>query len=222
MKKKIRRQKVKLCFIYTDQAGSHGNVFEFDYRSTRFETRSAHKSFWRLASLSIKLSRHMLTSPISFHTHFPISYSLVLIILKSNYQRYWRIRARIPVGAWYLSFIANVETILGAYPASCSLVPVVIFLRKSGLGVELTTHFHLRPRLRIHGSTPLLLPSMPSWLRQGQLCILNFFPKSDFVWKCYIQSRRRGMSYIQYKGRRTVLVTSCVGTAFWNRLLKGR
>ena len=38
------------------------------------------------------------------------------------------------------------------------------------------------------------------------------------VWetiKCYEESRRRGISYIQYKeGRPTGLVTSCVGAAF--------
>ena len=45
------------------------------------------------------------------------------------------------------------------------------------------------------------------------------------VWKMkyYLQSRSTEISYIQYnEGRLTGLVTSCVGTAFWNTLLKER
>jgi hypothetical protein len=41
--------------------------------------------------------------------------------------------------------------------------------------------------------------------------------------KCYIQSRRREISYTQQKGGRlTGLVTSCAGSAFYNILLKER
>jgi hypothetical protein len=41
--------------------------------------------------------------------------------------------------------------------------------------------------------------------------------------KCYTESRRAGISYMQYKeGRLTGLVTSCVGTALYNTLLKER
>jgi hypothetical protein len=46
-------------------------------------------------------------------------------------------------------------------------------------------------------------------------------PTAWEVEKYYIQSRRRGISYVQYKeGRLTGLVTSCVGTAFLNTCLK--
>ena len=40
---------------------------------------------------------------------------------------------------------------------------------------------------------------------------------------CYIESRGREMSYMKYvNGRRTVLVTFCVETDFYNGLLKER
>ena len=46
------------------------------------------------------------------------------------------------------------------------------------------------------------------------------------VWekkKCYKKSRRKGISYKQWReGKLIGLVTSCVGTAFWNTLLKGK
>jgi hypothetical protein len=39
----------------------------------------------------------------------------------------------------------------------------------------------------------------------------------------YLESRSRGMSYMKYvNGRRTGLVTFCIETAFYNRLLKER
>jgi len=39
----------------------------------------------------------------------------------------------------------------------------------------------------------------------------------------YLESRSRGISYMKYvNGRRTVLVTFCVETAFYNGLLKER
>jgi len=39
----------------------------------------------------------------------------------------------------------------------------------------------------------------------------------------YLESRSRGISYMKYvNGRRTRLVTFCVETAFYNRLLKER
>jgi hypothetical protein len=41
--------------------------------------------------------------------------------------------------------------------------------------------------------------------------------------KYYLESRNRGLSYMKYvNGRRTGLVTFCVETAFYNRLLKER
>jgi hypothetical protein len=41
------------------------------------------------------------------------------------------------------------------------------------------------------------------------------------VKKYYLESRRRGISYMKYvNGRRTELVTFCEETAFYNRLLK--
>jgi hypothetical protein len=48
-------------------------------------------------------------------------------------------------------------------------------------------------------------------------------PVGPIVWekKCYTESKRGGTSYIQ-KRRLTVLVTSWVGTAFCNMLLKER
>jgi len=40
---------------------------------------------------------------------------------------------------------------------------------------------------------------------------------------CYLESKRKGISYVQYKGERvTRLVTSCVWTAFYNTLLRRR
>jgi hypothetical protein len=39
----------------------------------------------------------------------------------------------------------------------------------------------------------------------------------------YLESRRRGISYMKYvNGRRTGLVAFCVETAFYNGLLKGK
>ena len=39
----------------------------------------------------------------------------------------------------------------------------------------------------------------------------------------YLESRSTGISYMKYvNGRRTVLVTFCVETAFYNGLLKDR
>jgi hypothetical protein len=41
--------------------------------------------------------------------------------------------------------------------------------------------------------------------------------------KYYLESKSRGISYIKYvNGRQTRLVTFCVETAFYNRLLKER
>jgi ribosomal protein S26 len=41
--------------------------------------------------------------------------------------------------------------------------------------------------------------------------------------KCYLESRSRGISYMKYvNGRLTGLVTFCVETAFYDRLLKER
>jgi hypothetical protein len=41
--------------------------------------------------------------------------------------------------------------------------------------------------------------------------------------KCYLESRSRGLSYMKYvKARLIRLVTFCIETAFYNRLLKER
>jgi hypothetical protein len=52
-------------------------------------------------------------------------------------------------------------------------------VRKSGLGVFVTTQLHLAPRLRMSGAIPAL-PHTPSWRAHGQLhfyVILNIFPR---------------------------------------------
>jgi hypothetical protein len=41
--------------------------------------------------------------------------------------------------------------------------------------------------------------------------------------KYYLESRSRGISYVkEVKGRLTALVTFCVKTAFYNRLVEGK
>jgi len=63
-----------------------------------------------------------------------------------------------------------------AHPPSYSVGTWVFSWGYSCLGMKLTAHCHLVPRLRMHGAIPLL-PLQAFWLGQGKLYLYLYFRK---------------------------------------------
>jgi len=95
----------------------------------------------------------------------------------------------------------------------CWVMPILLFRRDQQTGAALDKVYKLKRRLccKIKKVCPKKLSS--------------FHFRTDFSnhpLYC-LESRSRGISYVKYaKGRRTGLLTFCVGTAFYNGLLKER
>ena len=114
-----------------------------------------------------------------------VSYRSCSGVLNSNYARGWTIRVRIPTGARF-SLLWNVQTGYGAAHSFLFNGHSSSFPEVKWQGLELTTHLHRVPRIRMSGaaviSTPLQGihgPKKENFIKKGideyvQIVILLF------------------------------------------------
>jgi hypothetical protein len=91
----------------------------------------------------------------------------------ATYATGWAVRGSNPERGRRFLFSPKRPTSLGAHPASYSMSTGFISRRQSGWGVNLTTHFHLVPKILMNETTPLLpLCAFMAWTGETSLFLL--------------------------------------------------
>ena len=100
--------------------------------------------------------RYFLTQGWCHHWTMTSTFQIVLLFSIASRLHAGRSWVRVSVRAPYISLLRNVQTTSEAHPPSCSVWNWVPSWGKVARSLKVTTHFHLVPKLRRSGATPLL------------------------------------------------------------------